>query len=248
MSSMANKLHYLKEFREVLKHYHVSDEGRKVLEQTKLALLVGPSLSGRNTILRELIKTNEYHFIISDTTRKPRINDGVLEKNGVEYWFRSEEEVLADLRAGKFLEAAVIHEQQVSGISMREIKKARQEGKVGVTDIEIAGVRSIIEAKPDTIAFFVIPPNFDEWQRRLKSRGAMSIVETKRRLTSALKELESALEHPYYTFVVNDKIENALEQIHNKAAESLTDRLQQKRGREITEKLYIQTQEHLRQL
>jgi len=245
---MVNKLHHLKEFREVLKHYRVSDEGRKVLEHTKLALLVAPTSSGRNTIVRDLLKTGEYHYIISDTTRKPRINDGVLEKNGVEYWFRSEEEVLADLKNGKFLEAAIIHEQQVSGISMREIKKARQEGKVGVTDIEIAGVRSIIEAKPDTIVFFVIPPNFDEWQRRLKSRGAMSVAETKRRLISALKELESALEHPYYTFVVNDKIENALEQIHNKAAESLTDRLQQKRGREITEKLYIQTQEHLRQL
>jgi len=84
-----------------------------LLQQTKFVPLVAITSSGRNTLIRELLKTGEYHFIVSDTTRKPRTNDGVMEQSGVEYWFRDEDEVLQDVKDGKFLEAAVIHSQQV---------------------------------------------------------------------------------------------------------------------------------------
>src|SRR5688572_22018689 len=100
---MANKLEHLKEFQEILADYHISSSGKKILANTKLALLVGPSSAGRNTIIDALVKTGEYHSIVSDTTRKPRSNNGVTETDGVEYWFRTEEDMLGDLRAGKFL-------------------------------------------------------------------------------------------------------------------------------------------------
>ncbi len=246
MGSMENKLHRLKEFHKILNDYHVSSPGTKILAQTKLALLAAPTSSGRNTIVRELVKTNEYHYLISDTTRQPRINDGILEKNGVEYWFRSEAEVLADLRAGKFLEAAIIHEQQVSGISLREIEAAISEHKIAITDIEMAGVETIIKAKPDTTVFFVIPPDFEEWQRRIKHRGDMTIAEHHRRIKSALQEFEHALAHKYYTFVINDRVDNALEQIHLKAVMGFTDLINQVRGRTIVEHLYLETEKHLK--
>lgn len=244
---MENKLHLLKEFQNALLDYHVSDNGKLILADTKLALLAGPSLSGRNTIMRELIKSGQYHYIVSDTTRKPRINDGVPEKNGVEYWFRSEKEVLADLKKGKFLEAAIIHGQHVSGISMREIEKARGKKQIAMTDIEIVGVQNIVDAKPDATVFFVIPPSFKEWQRRIGARGEMNQEEVKRRLQSAIKEFESALKEKYYTFIVNDKIDKAVENIHLKAALGHTDLIQQRRGKQITELLYLETQKFLKQ-
>ena len=226
--------------------YQISAEGSKILSQTKLALMVAPTSSGRNTIIRELIKTGEYHYLVSDTTRQPRVNDGLLEKNGVEYWFRTEEEVLEELRTGMFLEAAIIHEQQVSGISLREIKAAINEHKIAITDIEKAGVDTIIAAKPDSIVFFVVPPDFEEWQRRIKHRGEMTAAEHRRRMASALQEFEHALNHKYYAFVVNDTIDNALEQIHTKAVLGFNDLINQVRGRKIVEHLYLETQKHLK--
>ena len=44
----------------------------------------------------------------SATTREPRENNGILEQNGREYFFRDETEMLADIKAGNFLEAEVI--------------------------------------------------------------------------------------------------------------------------------------------
>ena len=210
---MPNKLNHLDEFRKVLAHYSISEESKQVLLQTKLALMVGPTSCGRNTVIRELVKHGGYQFLVSDTTRKMRMNDGVMEQNGVEYWFRTEEEVLADLKAGTFLAPAIIHAQQVSAISMREIQSAHDNNAIGITDIEIVGVDDIIADKPDAFAIFVLPPSFELWQERLHKRGEMTEPEMRRRMESAVEEFTHALEVDYYRFVINDNIEHAVDQV-----------------------------------
>lgn len=236
-----NRLEYLEEFRRVLADYKLSNESQQILKKVQLVLLASPTSVGRNTILREFVKTNDYRYLVSDTTRKPRINDGLMERNGVEYWFRDEEEVLEDIKAGNFLEAAIIHNQQVSGISMSELRKALERGKIAITDIEIVGVDNIVKAKPDTICIFVLPPDFDEWQRRIRGRGEMPKDEFRRRLESAMKEYKAALTHDYYIFVVNDKLEDAVAQIDRIVKTGKVDEVEQKKLRERAEGLYHQT-------
>ena len=236
-----NRLENLDEFKKILADYHVSDASKKTLRSTKLVLLVAPSSIGRNTLIRELQKTGEYHFIVSDTTRKPRVNDGILEKNGREYWFRSEEEMLNELKAGLFLEAAIIHNQQVSGISIRELEQARVEGKTAITDIEVVGVHNIMGAKPDAIALFVLPPSFEEWQRRIRDRGEMSPHEYRRRMESAAKELKAAVSEPYYKFVINDNLAEAVEHIHQIVQNGVIDANEQSTARLLAEQLYDKT-------
>jgi guanylate kinase len=210
---MENKLKHLEEFQKALENYSISDASKQILLSTKLALMVGPTSCGRNTVIRELVKHGGYQFLVSDTTRAMRMNDGVMEQNGVEYWFRSEEDVLADLKAGTFLEAAIIHAQQVSGVSMRELQSARDHGAIGTTDIEIVGVDNIMAINPSAHAIFVLPPSFDEWQNRLHHRGAMAPAEKRRRMESAVEEFAHALEVDYYRFVINDTIEHAVSQV-----------------------------------
>lgn len=210
-----NELRHLQEFRQVLDDYHISESSRDILSGTNLVLMVAPSSTGRNTIIRELVKTGHYYFIVSDTTRKPRVNDGILEQTGEHYWFRPEEEVLADLQQGKFLEAAIIHNQQVSGISIRELQRARDQEKVAITDMEIVGVRNIKAANPKAHAIFVLPPSLEEWLRRLKHRGEMPEAERRRRIESAKEEFEAALVEPYYEFVINDSIDHAVGQVES---------------------------------
>ncbi len=218
---MENGLKFLAEFEEVLKQYQVSDESKQILAQTNLVLMVAPSAAGRNTIIQKLHASGEYYFVVSDTTRQPRVNNGLLEQTGREYWFRSEEEILSDLRAGKFLEAAIIHGQQVSGISIRELKRARDEAKIAITDVEIVGVHNIVRAKPDVKAIFVLPPSFSEWLNRMDGRGQMPAQEKYRRMESALEEFTAALEYPYYRYVINDTLNHATQQIHAIAHGSL---------------------------
>lgn len=200
------ELKHLKEFQKILSSYQISDTGKALLNQVTFVPLVGVASSGRNTIIRELAKTGRYHYIVSDTTRPKRINDGVIEQDGVEYWFRAEEAVLSDLRAGKYLEAAIIHNQQVSGISLRELQRAAEAGQIATSDMEVQGVDNIMKTGAPVVPIFILPPSYDEWQRRLLARGHMSDAELNNRKNSARQELAFALEHDYYHFVVNDDL------------------------------------------
>ena len=243
-----NELVNLQEFETLLATYQLSKSALQTLSQTQLVLLVAPTSSGRNHLIRELLKTGDYYYIVSDTTRKPRVNDGVMEQSGVEYWFRDEQSVLEDIRQGKYLEAAVIHQQQVSGISIRELQKATDEGKIAITDAEVAGIDNAIKLKPDTLGIFVLPPSFDEWQRRLHHRGDMHPEEYKRRMESAVAEFSAGLKHDYYHFVINDQVSEAVQEINTITKLGISDPEQQARGRQLAEQLLLETQILLRSL
>lgn len=199
------------QFQEILKDYEPSSDYASTLNAVGVTLLVGPSSAGRNRIIKELLKTGKYHQIISDTTRPPRSNDGVMEQDGREYWFRNEEDFLDDLHHGKFLEAAIIHEQQVSGVSIRELEKAFADGKIAINDIEVAGARYAKERLNNAKLIFILPPDFTTWMDRLAGRGVMSEEEKRARLQTAINEINRMeREINDYHVVVNDDLDAAL--------------------------------------
>jgi len=202
-------LKYHTEFDKILRDYTIGEEVASVLKKMRLVVLLAPSSTGRNTIIRNLMKTGDYHFIVSDTTRPPRINDGVPEQNGREYWFKSEEEVLDGLRNHRYLEAEILHNQQVSGINLSELSRAVQENKIAITDVDIKGVHNIMKIKPDTTAIMLLPPSFEEWQRRIAQRGKMSPQEQSRRLETAYKILEEGSEQHFYRYVIAENLEQS---------------------------------------
>jgi len=208
-----NELHHLDEFNQALANYQPSADAMKTLADIKLVALMGPSGGGRNTIIDELMKTGEYYFTVSDTTRQPRLNDGVLEQDGREYWFRNEADMLADIQAGKFLEAEVIHAQQVSGTSIRELQKALEAGKTALCDADLGGIMNMLNLKPDTIAVLVLPPSFEEWQRRFTSRTKMPVEEVRRRMNTAIAIFETGLSDDRLHLIVNDDYKLAAQHI-----------------------------------
>lgn len=238
---MKNELAHLDEFRRVLSSYKLSEKLKTDLLKIQFIVLSAPTSVGRNTIAKELLKLDKFHYVVSDTTRHPRVNDGVMEQNGIEYWFKSEDEVLDGLKSGKYLEAAVIHNQQVSGISIDEIEKTYQNKKVAVTDIEIQGVDTYLKAKPDTVAIFVLPPTFEEWMRRIKGRGEMHKSEFKRRLASAIDEFEYAIKSKKFIYLINDTISESVKKIDCLISDCKADMNEQKAGEELAKKLQTDT-------
>jgi guanylate kinase len=234
---MKHQLKHLTEFKEILKSYKVSELSKDMLSKIQFVTLTAPTSVGRNTIIRELLKTNKYREIISDTTRQPRINDGKLERNGVEYWFKSEMQMIDDLRAGNYIEAAIIHNQQVSGVNVSEIEKTYKTEKIAITDIETQGVHSYLGAKPDTITLFVLPPSINEWMRRIKHRGSMGRAEFKRRLESACREFDDALSYNEYIFIINDDFHQAVGEIDRLVNERRADVAKQQAGRVLASQL-----------
>jgi guanylate kinase len=240
---MQPMLKHITEFREVLQDYKISEDGRRALEDLRFVAIVGPSSSGRNTVIRELAKTDRYHFVISDTTRPPRMNDGKMEENGVEYYFRTEEEMLEDLRNGRFLEAELIHNQQVSGISLRELQKAKEQNKIAITDMDLGGVTNVMRFKPDATAVLLLPPSFEEWQRRMTSRGRMSNQELRRRMDTAVMILKDGLNKNYYRYVIADNVAHAAATIDGIVSSGAGQ--QEGHAKEILQDLQYQLQQKL---
>lgn len=214
MSINTSPLRYLHDFERALRDYKPSLEILDILQTTKLVIVSGPSASGRNTIINALIMTGRYRFLISDTTRHPRINNGVPERSGEEYWFKTEEDFLQGLKTGVYIEAAIIHNQQVSGISLNEIRAASQTGKIAITDVDIHGCDNIKSFSDTALPIFILPPAFDEWMRRLDNRGAMDPAEKRRRLNSAAEEIQAALDRSYFRFIINWDLRLTVEELH----------------------------------
>lgn len=203
-------LNYKDDFVAALDGYRPSDEVIATLRTMPLVIMLSVTGGGRNTIINKLTETGRYHYIVSDTTRPPKVRNGVLETDGVDYHFRREEDMLADIKSGQFLEAEVIHGQQVSGISVRELVRAHGSGKVPINEVDIGGTDAIAHIKPDTIFLFIVPPSFSEWMRRLRRRENMSEAELLNRLETAVRILRTVLTSNRFVFVVNDDLDEVV--------------------------------------
>jgi len=240
---MENHLKHLDEFTNILASYQVSPRAIKSLKSVKLVLLIAPSAGGRNTLINKLLTTGRYNFIVSDTTRSPRLNNGLLEQNGREYWFRSEDEILTDLKKGEFLEAEVIHSQQVSGISIRELEKASQDNKISITDVDVGGIKQIQKAKPDVVAILVLPPSFEEWQRRLSTRGLLYGNEYYHRMQTAERIFTWAKTNPKLPIIISDVLEHSAKQVDD-IVNGIIDSNIQNNGHKLLKSLLTKTKNH----
>ncbi len=199
-------------YTELLDGYAPSAETVALVKQTSILLLVGISGAGKDTIKHKLLETGKYHHIVSHTTRAPRENHGVLEQDGLEYHFITHEQAADLLRAGAFVEAKQ-YGDNIYGTSAVELERAHDAGKIATTDIEVQGVAEYKAISEYPIAVFILPPNYDEWQRRLLSRygsAGADPADIAKRTNTAVQELEHALETDYYHFVINDDLDRAV--------------------------------------
>jgi guanylate kinase len=235
------KLEYLAEFKTILKDYKPSQDSIKILRKTKTAFIAGTTASGRNTIIGELLKTGEYFYILSNTTRPQRMHNGRLERNGEFYWHISEEEFLDGLKQGKYLEAAVIHNQQVSGSIISEYEKALKQDKIAITDMEgLYGPKYIRAYSPEARFVFMLPPAFEDWITRLNKRGIMAQEELRNRMQSAEKEINLALQQDFYCLVISGDLAANTQMVYDFTHGKDPDPETQKFARDHAEQLLIE--------
>jgi guanylate kinase len=98
----------------------------------------------------------------------------------------------------------------VSGISIRELEVSNSERKIAITDVDLGGIHNVMKVKPDTISIMVLPPSFEEWQRRVVGRGRMLPGEEKRRYETALNIFEDGLKSDYYHYVITENTDQTV--------------------------------------
>ncbi|HEX5456131.1 MAG TPA: hypothetical protein VFW77_02070 [Candidatus Saccharimonadales bacterium] len=196
----------------LLDSYTVPKKAAELLEEAKVVFLVGVSGAGKNTILSDLLKTGNYKLVVSHTTRKPRENRGILEVNGQHYHFINENTAKHMLENSEFIEAK-IYSGNVYGTSLKEVEEAYKEGKIAISDIEVQGVAEYMNVSSSVTPIFILPPDFETWQERLRARyagGEPDQSDLAKRMETAKKELNEALSKNYFEFVINDELARAV--------------------------------------
>jgi guanylate kinase len=173
-----------------------------------LLVLSAPSGAGKTTLARALVEqTPGACFSVSVTTRAPRGR----EREGVDYFFAEEEEFKARVAADFFAEWAEVH-GHFYGSPRSAVEAARREDGLVVFDIDVQGGLRLREREPDCVLVFVMPPSFEELERRLKGRRTDSAEAITKRLKAAREETKRGLEF-YDYIVVNDECERAVERL-----------------------------------
>ena len=160
-------------------------------------MLSAPSGAGKTTLVDALRQTSEFVYSVSCTTRPARAG----EVEGEDYRFLSEEEFNARVRAGEFLEHAVVHGHRY-GTRLKPIVEDLMNGRDVLIDIDTQGAANIRNSKDEFVRqsladIFLMPPDVDELRRRLMKRGTETAEQIETRLTNAIREMESWPQYRY---------------------------------------------------
>lgn len=172
-----------------------------------LAVIAGPSGVGKGTVhARVRAALPDSVLSVSATTRAPRPD----EQDGVHYHFvdRPRFEQLRD--GGELLEWAE-YAGNLYGTPAGPAHEAVARGAVVVLDIELQGALQIKEHDPAALLVFLVPPSFEELERRLRGRGTEDDDAVARRLERARVELEAA--EMFDVRVVNDDLDRCVDEV-----------------------------------
>jgi guanylate kinase len=175
-------------------------------ERISSALIVSaPSGAGKSTILGgAMAKLKEVRFSVSHTTRPPRGE----ERDGVEYHFVSPEAFAELVRADRFLEHATVHGHSY-GTCWSELERAQSDGVDLMLDVDVQGAAQVRSRLPDVVSVFILPPSYEELEKRLRGRGLDDEATIRRRLEGAREEIDRVHEYDYA--IVNDEVDRCIE-------------------------------------
>lgn len=203
----------MEDLRELIDDYQPSESVKVLVQSARIAFFAGISGAGKNTIKRMLMRRNPiFHDIVSHTTRQPRHNNNILEQDGLDYYFIDHDTARHMLENQEFVEAKFVH-GTVYGTSVAEIEKSIQGDRVAITDIDVQGVAEFKKLASEAVSIFIVPPSYDEWIERLRSRYTTEDefrAEWPKRRASSIAELKYALGMSYYHFIINDEVERAV--------------------------------------
>ncbi len=172
-----------------------------------LVVLSSPSGGGKTTICQRILKKHkDYIHFVSATTRKRRKG----ERQDRDYLFLTEEEFRRKIRKREFVEWAWVHGNRY-GTLKKFATKARREGKTALFVLDVQGGMALKKKYPQSVLIFLLPPSMEELKRRLTKRGTERTQEMKKRLKTALKEIDFWSKYDYV--VINKNLSQTVKSV-----------------------------------
>src|SRR5260370_7831062 len=145
-------------------------------------------------------------FSISYTTRPPRGS----EQNGKEYLLGVWEGFEVMNAGGEFLEEATVFGNYY-GTARRFLREAENRSNDLLLDIDVQGASKIKEKIPEAVSIFILPPDRDKLEWRLRTRGLDTEEVIRRRLDTARREIENYSKYDY--ILVNNLLEQSADEL-----------------------------------
>lgn len=182
-------------------------------EKTKKGIMLvvsGPAGSGKGTVNAHLLKTGDFVFSVSATTRAPRPG----EQDGVNYYYISREEFLSRIESGDMLEYTE-YCGNFYGTPKKEAEETLASGKNLILEIEVEGARNVKAKYPDAVLVLLIPPTYAIQESRLRGRGTETEDKILLRLERTKEEIAYADCYDYVVYNCDNCDRQAAEQIRN---------------------------------
>ena len=171
----------------------------------KLIIFSAPSGSGKSTLVQYLLKeVPGFAFSISATSRAPR----GTEKDGVDYYFLSNEAFQQRVAEDAFLEWEEVYPGTSYGTLKSEVEKSWAAGQAVAFDIDVVGGKNLKARYGEhALALFIQAPSIEELERRLIVRGTDSSDKIKQRIEKASWEMDQS---PFFDHtIINDDLDRA---------------------------------------
>ena len=182
-------------------------------QQKKGTLFVfsGPSGVGKGTLNAKLFAEfgDQIAFSVSATTRAPR--EGEID--GKHYFFISRQEFENRIANNEFLEYAQFA-GNCYGTPKPYVLSLLEQGKNVLLEIEVQGAMQVMKRMPECVSIFVLPPSFEELERRLRGRGTESEEKVRARLETARGEIAYAPRYQYQ-IVNGEDVDAAYQQLRS---------------------------------
>lgn len=172
-----------------------------------LIVFSGPSGCGKGTIMERLLAARPDTMLsVSVTTRQPRPGD----VDGVQYFFRTREQVEEMIRDDALLEYAQ-YNGNYYGTPRAAVEEQLAAGRNVILEIEVQGALKVMSRVEDYVSVFLLPPSMEELERRLRGRGTETEESVQNRLRAAYDEVAQADKYQY--LVKNDEVDAAVQRI-----------------------------------
>ena len=177
------------------------------MHQGKAIIFSAPSGSGKTTIVKHLLKTNDnLGFSISACTRDKR---GRKEENGKDYYFLTPEDFKAKIDKGEFIEWEEVYAGNFYGTLKSEIDRIWAQGKHVIFDVDVKGGLHLKEYfKDKALAIFVKVPSLEVLEQRLHDRQTDSDSSISQRLFKA--KFEMSFEDKFDVSLINEDLDQSL--------------------------------------
>ncbi len=187
------------------------------LSKLTLVMTLGPSGVGKTTLMR----ASGIPMVVGDCSRPARAS----EKNGLDYWFRSLDDMVRDVQNGEYMQIALGPGGDLKGTKASSYP-ASGEATFAVVPAAIQTFRELPFARTSTAV--IVPPSYEIWMDRLAGQGqhedelASRHREFGAALFFALKDTEAQ-------FVLNNTVEAGAARLRQVAAGEIPDNADQAR-------------------